>query len=70
MHIKYLLKRAQTNRDKKKLLRFTVINHFPGKDGHDTDMEKDRYERFLRGPLTYSAASFQDFSANPETYYA
>src|SRR6202007_1655685 len=29
MHIKYLLKRAQTNR--KDTLRFTVINHFRGK---------------------------------------
>ena len=46
IHIKYLLKRAQTNRDG--TLRITVINQHPDKDPELSKQEKQRYERFLR----------------------
>jgi hypothetical protein len=62
IHIKYLLKRAQTNRDTP--VRFTVVNHYPGKDPKEAAQEKARYERFL-GPVDYTPLSFGDFVADP-----
>jgi len=63
MHIKYLLKRAQTNRSGQ--LKVTVINHFPGKDTEVSNQEKHRYERFLGDQVKYTGTSFQDFATNP-----
>jgi hypothetical protein len=63
IHIKYLLKRAQTNRDGD--LTFTVINHYPGKDADLVSQEKYRYERFLGTGVNYTHKSFQDFSNDP-----
>lgn len=69
MHVKYLLKRAQTNRGTSRSLRFTVVNHFPGKDIDTSKAEKDRYERFLRGNVNFTQTSFQEFSAQPRMFY-
>lgn len=63
IHIKYLLKRSQTNRDSD--LTFTVINHHAGKDPDLVDQEKYRYERFLGKNVNYTLKSFQDFCDDP-----
>jgi len=60
---KYLLKRAQTNRDG--TLRITVINQHPDKDPEVSKQEKQRYERFLGATVNYTELSFGDFAANP-----
>jgi hypothetical protein len=62
IHIKYLLKRAQTNRDLP--LKATVINHYEGKQVEAAEQE-DRYERFLGGEVIYTTMCFQEFAANP-----
>lgn len=63
IHIKYLLKRAQTNRSGP--LNVTVINHYPGKDPDLAQQEKYRYERFLGTAVDYTQKSFEEFSDNP-----
>ncbi len=63
IHIKYLLKRAQTNREG--VLKVTVINHFAGKEPETSKQEKYRYERFLGSKVNYTDMSFQDFAADP-----
>jgi len=63
IHIKYLLKRAQTNRTVP--LRITVINNHPGKKRAEVQQEKDRYSRFLGGNVDYTTKSFEEFAANP-----
>jgi hypothetical protein len=63
IHIKYLLKRAQTNRVTP--LRFTVINHYPRKKKSESDPEQERYQRFLGRNVNYTKTSFQNFIADP-----
>ena len=63
IHIKYLLKRAQTNRDMP--LRMTVINNHTGKKPTDAQQEESRYKRFLGAGVNYTARSFEDFVADP-----
>ncbi len=63
IHIKYLLKRAQTNRDSP--LKVTVVNHFKGKKRKDAEAEEARYKRFLGQDVEYTKLSFQKFAANP-----
>lgn len=63
IHIKYLLKRAQTNRDAP--LRITVINNHPSKKPSDIEQEQDRYKRFLGSNVNYTNKSFEDFVADP-----
>lgn len=63
IHIKYLLKRAQTNREGE--LRFTVINHYANKRADLTDQEKYRYERFLGKNVDFTLKSFEDFCDDP-----
>jgi hypothetical protein len=65
IHIKYLLKRAQTNRSG--TLRVTVVNHHSGKDPELAKAEKQRYERFF-GPnvVTYTECSFSEFAVDPQ----
>ena len=65
IHIKYLLKRAQTNRNSP--LTFTVINHHPGKDPELARQEKYRYERFLGTGVDFTGGSFEEFTDNPFT---
>lgn len=67
MHIKYLLKRIETNRSKP--LKVTVINHFDGKDEWVCEEEETRYNRFFRSPVNYvKDCSFQGFAENPDKY--
>ncbi len=63
IHIKYLLKRAQTNRDGP--LAVTVINNHVGKDPELAEQEKKRYRRFLGEHVDYTTLSFGDFVADP-----
>ena len=63
IHIKYLLKRAQTNRSGP--LKVTVINHHPQKSPKEAKEEKYRYSRFLGGGVNYTMKSFSDFAAAP-----
>jgi hypothetical protein len=63
IHIKYLLKRAQTNRDRQ--LRFTAINQHKGKKADQCQQEEYRYKRFLGRNFNYTGLSFEDFVANP-----
>jgi SIR2-like domain len=63
IHIKYLLKRAQTNRDVP--LKVTVVNNHPGKKAADIQQERDRYMRFLGDAVEYTDKSFEQFAADP-----
>ena len=63
IHIKYLLKRAQTNRND--TLKFTVINHYDQKDPKVVQEEKYRYTRFLGDKVNYTTLSFENFAAAP-----
>lgn len=63
IHIKYLLKRAQTNRNAD--LHFTVINQFPGKPPEISRQERYRYVRFLGPNVRYTGTSFEEFARNP-----
>jgi hypothetical protein len=66
MHIKYLIKRAQTNRDTS--LRFTVINNHHGKSPTASRDEEDRFKRFLGPNVEYTNLSFEDFANDPMSY--
>jgi SIR2-like domain len=63
IHIKYLLKRAQTNRDRP--LAFTVVNDFKGKKAYDRRQEEYRFTRFLGPAVRYTRISFEEFAADP-----
>lgn len=63
IHIKYLLKRAQTNRRVPQ--RFTVINHYPGKPATICQNEEYRYKRFLGFDVDYTDKSFEEFANDP-----
>ena len=65
IHIKYLLKRAQTNRNAP--LKITVINHHKGKKAKDSRQEEKRYKRFLGDEVDYTDKSFENFVADPLT---
>lgn len=63
MHIKYLLKRSQTNR--KQRISYSVVNNHEGKAQEIVESEKKRYTRFL-GKVDYTKLSFKDFAKEPE----
>jgi len=63
IHIKYLLKRAQTNRGAP--LKFTVINHFPKKPTTVCAEEEYRFSRFLGPAVNYTKMSFEEFVDDP-----
>jgi hypothetical protein len=63
IHIKYLLKRAQTNRQEE--LRFIVINDHPGKKEEEKKLERERFRRFLGPRVQYTDFSFEEFAQNP-----
>jgi NAD-dependent SIR2 family protein deacetylase len=67
MHIKYLLKRIQTNRNIP--FRVTVVNNHPGKVESIAKMEEDRYKRFLGKSVNYTAMSFEEFCNTPTSLF-
>jgi hypothetical protein len=66
MHVKYLLKRIQTNRPTR--LSFTVVNNHRGKQAREMEQEKGRFVRFLGSEVEYSKGSFEEFARNPLNY--
>src|ERR1700726_1808424 len=62
LHVKYLIKRAQTNR-KGRPLRFTIINKKLG------NIERERFSRFFNGPINFISKPFEDFVRSPENVY-
>ncbi|SDE19009.1 SIR2 family protein [Sporomusa acidovorans] len=66
MHIKYLIKRIQTNRTEP--LRITVINNYPGKKAEKMKEEEERYSRFLGSGICFTNSSFEDFCNCPEDF--
>lgn len=65
IHIKYLLKRAQTNRDSATRFKVTVVNHHRGKTLEEAEQEENRYKRFLGAGVNYTQKSFEQFAADP-----
>jgi len=63
MHIKYLLKRVQTNRNIP--FRVTVISNHEGKLESVSEMEEERYKRFLGKRVNYTKMSFEQFCDEP-----
>ncbi|GAF95891.1 unnamed protein product, partial [marine sediment metagenome] len=66
IHIKYLLKRVQTNRSS--AMRFTVCNNHRGKKRELAEEEKARFLRFLGPRVDYTDRSFDDVVADPMRY--
>ncbi|PAW95045.1 hypothetical protein CKK33_16695 [Mucilaginibacter sp. MD40] len=65
IHIKYLIKRIQKNRNPKNELKVTIINNHDDKEQSIKDEEKNRYQRFLGKNINYTDLSFKDFANNP-----
>jgi NAD-dependent SIR2 family protein deacetylase len=67
MHVKYLVKRAQLNRDPAgQPLRATLVNHHPGKLSDITLAEQRRFRRFMgEADVTDSGLSFEEFASDP-----
>lgn len=66
MHIKYLIKRIQTNRTDR--LKITVINYYQGKKPEKVEEEKNRYMRFLGTKICFTNDTFEDFCQRPENF--
>lgn len=66
MHIKYLMKRIQTNRSNN--LRISIINHHKGKQKTMADAERMRFKRFL-GNCDYLTKTFENFAKKPNELY-
>lgn len=77
MHIKYLLKRVQTNRQDSESIRFTLVNHHygdppngvPPKKPEVATNERERYERFFGQHVIDTGKSFEEFVADPKSFY-
>jgi len=69
MHIKYLMKRIQTNRVEPSSLHIYVINNHHGKNEHARISEKRRYTRFLGRLVEYTDLAFEDFVNDPASYF-
>ncbi len=67
IHIKYMLKKVQTNRDKGPL-NIIVFNYHEGKTDLYMRREEARYKRFLGSDIIFTTNSFQDFANNPMKY--
>lgn len=66
MHIKYLIKRIQTNRLNNNKLKISVINNHKEKSCSIKKEEETRFKRFLGSDVNYTDYSFEDFAKNPE----
>ncbi|MEG0855292.1 MAG: SIR2 family protein [Terrisporobacter sp.] len=64
IHIKYLLKRVQTSREKYSL-KIMVFNNHENKTISALKKEEDRYKRFLGKKVIFTRLSFQDFAQDP-----
>ena len=64
IHIKYMLKRVQTIRNKNPL-KIMVVNNHKNKATSALKKEEMRYKRFLGNNIIFTKASFQDFAKEP-----
>jgi hypothetical protein len=66
LHVKYLLKRAEVNRNDRPP-RVFVLNEHPGKTDEAIRIEQDRYGRFFRekNEVIWVHAGFQQFAEDP-----
>lgn len=69
MHVKYLLKRMQTNRGDSNEVQFVLVNHHAKKDKKDADTEEQRFLRFLGKNVIDTRQSFEEFAQDPERFY-
>lgn len=69
MHVKYLLKRMQTNRADSESVRFILVNHHAKKDAKEADAEKQRYLRFFGENIIDTREPFEEFAKNPRRFY-
>jgi NAD-dependent SIR2 family protein deacetylase len=67
MHIKYLLKRVETNRGSKPL-QIIVANNHDKKSQYEKEEEEKRFKRFFIGPVNYTEEDFISFTQNIEKY--
>ncbi len=67
MHLKYLIKRAETNRSSPFVV--SVLNDHPKKTDSERRDEEERYRRFLQYPIKYQPVSFEQFAASPDKFY-
>ncbi len=67
MHVKYLVKAAQMNRNPSAdSLRITLVNNYPDKSDSTIQQEFERYARlFGSNAVSDAHLSFQDFAADP-----
>jgi NAD-dependent SIR2 family protein deacetylase len=63
IHIKYLLKRIETKRNKE--LKISVFNYYKGKSRKTIEEEKRRFSRFFSKKVSYFIKSFEDFVSDP-----
>ena len=66
-HIKYMLKRAETNR-RSPGFDVTVCNWHSNKDQAEASAEEERYNRFFLRNVDYLEKSFGDFATAPEEF--
>ena len=67
MHIKYLLKRAQTNRSAH--LEMIVVNNHHDKTRAERKVEEYRFKRFLGRSVRYTDLSFEQFASEPTVQF-
>lgn len=66
-HIKYMLKRAETNRSQPGM-NVTVMNSHPEKDQQVKKEEEQRYNRFFIRSVNYTDISFEEFAEDPKRF--
>ena len=66
LYIKFLLKRAELY--KQKPFNVIVVNSYKGKLKEKIKLEKDKYNLFFNGEVTYADISFQEFICNPQEF--
>ncbi len=69
MHVKYLLKRMQTNRTNPQKVQLVLVNHHSRKSKDEADYERQRYLRFFGRNVIDTKQSFEDFAKDPQSAY-
>ena len=69
MHVKYLLKRMQTNRNEPDSVRFVLVNNCVGKEPKLAEAEEKRYKRFFGKKVIDTKQTFQEFVQDPLSFY-
>ncbi len=71
IHIKYLLKRSELNRDRTaRPLQITLVNNYTGKSHEEREIDFRRYSRFFGAIAVHdSDMSFEEFAGNPSLVF-